>query len=110
MLTNIIYKPSVIEASKKSLDELMELHQEMVESLATLQLIIEGHDTPLDPQTLTELKSLYSAGHLMLVKESAQVCHIEAMQQMDENAKEIFGELKAGRSGKKSNKGTQSAS
>lgn len=107
MLNSKYYKPSVIEASKKSLDGLMELHQEMVEALATLQLIIDGQDTPLDPQTLAELKSLYSAGHLMLTKEAAMVCHIEAMQQMQENAETVFGEMKAG---KKSNQDTPSVS
>lgn len=107
MLYSKNYKPSVIEASKKSLDGLMEIHQEMVEGLATLQLIIEGQDTPLDPQTLAELKSLYSTAHLMLTKETAQVCHIEAMQQARQNAQEIFGEMKAG---KKSNQDTPSVS
>ena len=107
MFPSSTYKPSVIEASKKSLDGLMELHQEMVEALATLQLIIDGQDTPLDPQTLAELKSLYSAGHLMLTKEAAMVCHIEAMQQMQENAETVFGEMKAG---KKSNQDTPSVS
>lgn len=107
MLYSKNYKPSVIEASKKSLDGLMELHQEMVEALATLQLIIDGQDTPLDPQTLAELKSLYSTGHLMLTKEAAMVCHIEAMQQMQENAETVFGEMKAG---KKSNQDTPSVS
>lgn len=101
------YKPSTIEASKKSLEGLLELHQEIVEALDLLQIIIEGHDTPLDPQTLAELKSLYSTAHLMLTKETAQVCHIEAMQQARQNAQEIFGEMKATR---KSNKGTQSVS
>lgn len=107
MLPKQYYKTSTIEASKKSLEGLLELHQEMVEALATLQLIIEGHDTPLDPQTLAELKSLYSTAHLMLSKETAQVCHIEAMQQMQENAETVFGEMKAG---KKSNQDTPSVS
>lgn len=107
MLQSRNYKTSTIEASKKSLEGLLELHQEIVEALDLLQIIIEGHDTPLDPQTLGELKSLYSTAHLMLTKETAQVCHIEAMQQARLNAQEIFGEMKATR---KSNKGTQSVS
>lgn len=104
MLYSKNYKTSTIEASKKSLEGLMELHQEIVGALDLLQIIIEGHDTPLDPQTLAELKSLYSTAHLMLTKETAQVCHIEAMQQARQTAQEIFGEMKATR---KSNKPTQ---
>ena len=103
MLNNVSYKPSTIEASKKSLEGLMELHQEMVEALDLLQIIIDGHDTPLDPQTLAELKQLYSTAHLMLSKENAQVCHIEAMQQSRRNAEEIFSEMKQERKTRKSN-------
>lgn len=43
----------------------------------------------------------------MLTKETAQVCHIEAMQQAQQNAQEIFGEMKAG---KKSNQAQGAAS
>lgn len=110
MLNNVIYKSSAIEASKKSLEGLMELHQEMVEALDLLQIIIDGHDTPLDPQTLAELKQLYSTAHLMLCKENALVCHIEAMQQSRQNAEDIFGEMKEERQARKSNQGTASAS
>jgi len=105
MFTGSSYKPSTIEASKKTLRKFLELHQETVQGLVTTQLIIEDHDTPLDPQVLQELEHLYATAHRMLSQELAKVEHIEAMQEARRNAEKAFGILQATRG--KSNQAQQ---
>lgn len=105
MLHSTHYKPSTIEASKKTLRKFLELHQETVQGLVTTQLVIEDHDTPLDPQVLQELEHLYATAHRMLSQELAKVEHIEAMQEARRNAEKAFGILQATRG--KSNQAQQ---
>ena len=101
------YKTSTLEASVKSLEGLMEFNSEMVTGLATLQLVVKDHDTPLSEQTLSELEHLYAVAHRMLSQELANIHHIQHMQEAHRKAEEIFGEMKQEHQARKSNKPTQ---
>ena len=101
------YKTSTLEASVKSLEGLMEFNSEMVTGLATLQLVVKDHDTPLSEQTLSELEHLYAVAHRMLSQELANIHHIQHMQEARRKAEEIFGEMKQEHQARKSNKPTQ---
>lgn len=107
MLNSRYYKPSVIEASISSVEDLMEAHAEMVTGLDTLQLIIKDHDTPLSEQTLSELEQLYAVAHRMLSQELANIQHIQQMQEARLKAEEIFDEMQQEHQARKSNKPSQ---
>lgn len=107
MLNSKNYKTSTLEASVRSVEGLMEVHEEMVTGLGALQLIIKDHDTPLSEQTLSELEHLYAVAHRMLSQELANIHHIQHMQEAHRKAEEIFGEMKQEHQARKSNKPTQ---
>ena len=107
MLTNSSYKTSTLEASIQSVEGLMELNSEMVTGLATLQMILKDHDTPLSEQTLSELEHIYAVAHRMLSQELANIQHIQTMQEARKKAQEIFGEMQEEHQARKSNKPVQ---
>ena len=107
MLNSTHYNTSTLEASVRSVEGLMEVHEEMVTGLEGLQLIFKDHDTPLSEQTLSELEHLYAVAHRMLSQELANIHHIQHMQEARRKAEEIFGEMQQEHQAKKSNKPTQ---
>ena len=95
MLHSTHYKPSSIEASRSSLQRLLELNQEMIEGLQFLQLILKKAPAPIDPQTIEEAESMYTVIHRLFTKELAEVEHVEKMQEIQKKAEESFGKILA---------------
>lgn len=88
------FNEAVIDSSKKALEELLGLTEEMLHGLSALEKITTNIETPIDRQTVADAHNLFVCAHRMLSIELAQVEHHEVLQKTEKEVQDFFEKKK----------------